>query len=171
MEISKNVLNLLIVLNYITDIKIDKSEEMDIRDSASFDCDGNPNKRGNRDVSMLLAYANKVSNDIFRSMSEKDVSAYCKLLENNELIIRPRSVALSQESTVVSYEDLQRLINSSMESNCAICMKNDQEIKNCPLRRTLNHVAVPDIKYHFGNPCPHINRVITKKRGEYIDDV
>ena len=89
------------------------------------------------------------------------------VLKNGTIDVAIRA-GMDKDLVVVPAEALQAVCNEAMAFQCAMCLKDDREIRRCRLRRHLLRVAVPDSLETNG--CVYRDVVLaSEKPGEYIE--
>lgn len=62
---------------------------------------------------------------------------------------------------------LEDVVNAAMSAQCAICLKEDRDVRRCRLRRSLLKVAPPQTMETAG--CVYRDAVLASKDGQYIE--
>lgn len=90
-----------------------------------------------------------------------------KMQDVGEVVIRPRPIIPQKDIQFVDSNDLRVLINATMASTCAICVKYGKDIKKCKLRKTLVQICPPE-EIPKNGACPYSEVVLNNDLGEYI---
>lgn len=108
----------------------------------------------------------KVIESLYATVPQKTLVHMQRLASNGEVIIRQRSITKTSEAQLVPEDVLKMLINFTMESQCAICLKRGKEAQRCKLRRGLMLIAPPDTVNETG--CSYSDVAMQNNLGEYI---
>lgn len=87
----------------------------------------------------------------------------------SEIVIRPSRQAASNDMLVVPANLMKVLVNSSMEAQCAICIKTGCDIRKCELRKALSMIAPPNRIPEKG-ACPYSEIALCHDLGNYMPD-
>lgn len=108
----------------------------------------------------------KVLDALYATVPVKVLIHMQRLAKNGEVIIRQKSITKTNEAHLVPENVLRLLINTAMESQCAICLKRGEEAKRCKLRKGLMLIAPPDKVNETG--CSYSDVALQNDLGEYI---
>ena len=86
----------------------------------------------------------KVVDGLYDTLPVKTLMRMRTLHNNGEVIIRPMGgMNKDSDCMIVLTEDLKRLVNAVIDSECSMCMKTGKDIKRCKLHETLVRVTPP----------------------------
>lgn len=73
------------------------------------------------------------------------------------------------ERVVVPAEALKKLADTAIYYECALCLREEQNVRRCPLRRALLQACLPD-SFEDSSGCVYRDLVLSsEKKGEYIE--
>lgn len=123
---------------------------------------------GWRDYRLAVTRTEKVLDAVYETLPDKTLRHMERLCLHGEVVIRPKPlIKMPDDVQIVPTEDLRMLINSAMQSECAICVKDCREQKKCRLRKALSTIA-PANNVTADGLCPYTNVVAKCEYGQYI---
>lgn len=103
---------------------------------------------------------------IYDTLPTKTLLYMQRLCTYGEVLVRLKPAARTPEQIVASEDDLREIINVAMASECAVCLKDDRQVKGCNLRRALMNIVPPETFSSQG--CEYRDVAIQCDYGEYI---
>ena len=85
---------------------------------------------------------------------------------HGEVLVRLKPASRTPEQVVASEDDLREVINAAMAAECAVCLKDERQIKGCRLRRALMNIVPPDEFAPRG--CEYRNVALQNDYRDYI---
>lgn len=123
---------------------------------------------GWRDYRMLVTTAERLLDRIYDTLPDKTLRHMQRLCQYGQIIIRPRpAVKLGDDVQIVGTDDLRAVINSCVENECGICVKDRAGQKGCKLRKALMNIA-PTAALHKDGSCAYLDVVAGNELGKYI---
>lgn len=123
---------------------------------------------GWRDFRLATKSTERVLDAVYNTLPNKTLIHMQKLAQNGQIVIRPKpTVKMHDDMQIVCADDLKLLINTTISSECAICVKDAREQKKCKLRKTLMNIA-PTAELRKDGLCAYIDVVAGNELGEYI---
>lgn len=121
-----------------------------------------------RNFRLAMSCIEKVVDGIYATLPPRTLRHMDKLAACGEIIIRPKPmIKMPNDVQIVLNDDLKLLINTSIASECAVCLKDAKEQKKCALRKALENIA-PTAALHEDGLCTYVDVVTGNKLGEYI---
>lgn len=114
-----------------------------------------------------LTFIEKVLEQVYDTLPKKTLKHMEMLSKQGEVIIRPRPAVRYDDVQIVGSDDLKLLINKTIASECAVCLKDGGEVRSCPLRKALMTV-VPPVELPKDSSCAYKNVALDCEYGEYI---
>lgn len=106
---------------------------------------------GLRNLGLLKWLVDFIQDAITRTLTDKDVQKYVTYAEHGRLTIDIPGAVETRTHVAIDKKDLNELANYAVYGQCTTCIREGKEIKRCPLRQILLHVAPPDeLKDHKG---------------------
>ncbi|MDL2317676.1 hypothetical protein LJC74_01090 [Eubacteriales bacterium OttesenSCG-928-A19] len=99
---------------------------------------------GWRNYRLASSIIDKLVVQIYETMTGKQLQSLQRTIKTSESVIRPKQISKGPGWLTITDEDAERLVNTAMANECAICLKSGADIKKCKLRRSLLNVAPPD---------------------------
>ena len=106
---------------------------------------------GLRNLGLLKWLVDFVQDAITSTLTDKDIQKYATYAEHGRLTIDIPGAVETRTHVAIDKKDLNELANYAVYGQCTTCIREGKEIKHCPLRQILLHVAPPDeLKDHKG---------------------
>lgn len=125
---------------------------------------------GLRNLGLLKWLVDFIQDAITRTLTDKDVQKYVTYAEHGRLTIDIPGAVETRTHVAIDKKDLNELANYAVYGQCTTCIREGKEIKRCPLRQILLHVAPPDeLKDHKGiMSCEYIQigQMIMQAQGD-----
>lgn len=110
----------------------------------------------------------KVLDGLYTTMTPENMLHMRNLAANGEVVVRPvNSLNKSTDCQILLRKDLDKLINITIGSTCAMCLKEGREIKKCELRKALLNICPPSIVSTDGL-CVFTQVAANCEYGDYI---
>ena len=123
---------------------------------------------GWRDFRLAAKSTERVLDAVYNTLPNKTLIHMQKLAQNGQIVIRPKpTVKMHDDMQIVCADDLKLLINTTIASECAICVKDAKEQRKCKLRKALMNIA-PTAAVHKDGLCAYVDVVAGNELGEYI---
>lgn len=99
---------------------------------------------GWRDFRLAAKATERVLDAVYETVPDKTRLHMQRIEECGQVVIRPNpAIKLPGDVQMVMVDDLLMLINSTIASECAVCLKDKREQKKCKLRKALMNIAPP----------------------------
>ena len=80
-----------------------------------------------------------------KTITDRQLVQINNTIRNGEVSVKLRRVGLyDDDMNVVRAEPLGVVVGSAMRAECMICVKNDADIKRCPLRKAIDEICPPE---------------------------
>ena len=123
---------------------------------------------GWRNFRLAVTTTEKLLDSIYATLPTKTLLHMQRLCKCGEVIIRPKPmIKMPDDVQIVAKEDLITLLNTTIGSECALCVKDATEQKKCKLRKCLMNVA-PTGALRPDGLCSYIDVVTGNELGKYI---
>lgn len=123
---------------------------------------------GWRNFRLALTTTEKLIDAVYETLPTKTLLHMERLSKYGEVIIRPKPlIKMPNDVQIVSKDDLIMLLNTTIASECALCVKDATEQKKCKLRKCLMNVA-PTGALRPDGLCSYIDVVTGNELGQYI---
>lgn len=99
---------------------------------------------GLRNLGLLKWLVDFIQDAITKTLTDKDVQKYITYAEHGRLTIDIPGAVETRTHVAIDKKDLNELANYAVYGQCTTCIREGKEIKRCPLRQILLHVAPPD---------------------------
>lgn len=96
-----------------------------------------------RDVRLAIRLVSKLQEILLETMPEQRRDYYYKMAKTAKLEVRLPGPGRIDRYLMISEEKLAAITAHALESECAMCIKEGREVKNCALRAALMEVAPP----------------------------
>ena len=113
---------------------------------------------GWRDMRLLLRLVDKVQIMLLHTMPDKRVDYYAKIAEFGKVIIDLPGPIPKGRHILITESHLAAITEAAMRSECAFCMKEGKDVKQCPIRAALLEVAPPSAilnNFDWFTPCEY----------------
>lgn len=101
-------------------------------------------RHGWRDLKLLMYLVDHIQDAITKTLPEKDVRKYLNYAQHGKLTIDFPGAVETTSHVAIEKRDLNELANYAIYGKCTTCMAEGRDIKNCPLRNILMHIAPPN---------------------------
>lgn len=98
---------------------------------------------GLRNLGLLKWLVDFVQDAITQTLTDKDIQKYATYAEHGRLTIDIPGAVETRTHVAIDKKDLNELANYAVYGQCTTCIREGKEIKRCPLRQILLHVAPP----------------------------
>ena len=123
---------------------------------------------GWRNFRLAVTTTQKILDQVYDTLPTKTLLHMQRLCKYGEVIIRPRPmIKMPDDVQIVAKDDLIMLLNTTIGSECALCVKDAAEQKKCKLRKCLMNVA-PTGALRPDGLCSYIDVVTGNELGKYI---
>jgi len=122
---------------------------------------------GWRQYRIAEAAVDKVITGLYGTVPEKTLKHMRRLSETGQVIIRPKPIVPVDDPQIVLTSVLKVLVNTSIASECSICLKEGAEVKKCKLRKALM-LSAPPKELTDGPRCPYADVAVGCALGEYL---
>lgn len=116
---------------------------------------------------IAMSAIEKVIDGLYGSLPEKTMKHMKRLYECGEVVIRPKGVIRYDDVQIVPTDDLKTLVNTALQGECTMCVKNRAEQKGCKFRKAMLRI-VPTNQLPKDGTCPYLEVVTKCEYGEYI---
>lgn len=123
---------------------------------------------GWRNYRLAMTCMEKAIDAVYASVDDETRIHMRNLAESSEVIIRPTVRAVEKNLQTVSAEHLKILVNTSMASECAVCLKEGTDVRKCALRKALMFTAPPTRIPEKGR-CPYAEIALCHDLGKYME--
>lgn len=96
-----------------------------------------------RDIGLLVHLVNKLQEEMLDTMPERRIGYYQRMAREAQIVIDFPGPVPRARSLLVDVRDLAAITQAAMENECAMCVRDGREVKNCRLRDALITVAPP----------------------------
>lgn len=96
-----------------------------------------------RDTGLLIWLVNRLQEQMLATMPLRRLSYYQRMAQEAQIVIDFPGPAPKGRSILVDVRDLAAITEAAMQNECAMCVRDGREIKNCRLRDALLTVAPP----------------------------
>lgn len=107
-------------------------------------------ENGWRDYRMLSAVLDKLVTNLLATCPVKTLNRLKQMAINSEIIIRPTFCGRREGFAAVPLDDLETILRALCAAECAICVRDDSEVKRCRLRKAMMTFAPVDNIPQFG---------------------
>ena len=114
----------------------------------------------------IVMQTSRLLEKIYSTLPIKTLKRMEGICRNGEIVIRLRPPCSIPDHVLVNEDDMRRLINCAMATECAICLRDGREIDACPLRKILESIVPPEEYSVVG--CSYRNIAISNEYGKYI---
>lgn len=121
---------------------------------------------GWRQWRLMTVVTQKLLEQVYDTMPVKSLKHMRDICQYGEMLIRMRPAVRPPERMMVDDADMRTIINTAMEAECAICIRDAREIKACKLRRALMGIAPPNELPVNG--CGYRDVAVQSEHGNYI---
>lgn len=121
---------------------------------------------GWRQWRLLTVTVNNLLVAIYDTLPAKTLLHMQRLCTHGEVLVRLKPASRTPEQVVSSEDDLREIINAAMAAECAVCLKDERQIKGCKLRRALMNIVPPDEFAPHG--CEYRNVALQNDYRDYI---
>ena len=111
------------------------------------------------------ALIGKAADEMYGTIPSKTLKHMADLCHNFVPVLKPRNIGTGNY-IYITCEDLQTLINTCMANECAICMKEGEDERRCPLRWAMAHNAPGEAKCRTPE-CPYKGIATSCEYGKY----
>lgn len=123
---------------------------------------------GWRNFRLAVTTTQKILDQVYDTLPTKTLLHMQRLCKYGEVIIRPRpAIKMPDDVQIVAKDDLCMLLNTTIGSEYALCVKDATEQKKCKLRKCLMNVA-PTGALRPDGLCSYIDVVTGNELGKYI---
>lgn len=127
---------------------------------------GIPN--GWRDFRLVAKTTERLLDKLYDTVPDKTKLHMQRMEEFGQVIIRPNpAIKLPGDVQVVLLDDLLMLVNTTIASECAVCLKDSREQKKCKLRKALMNITPPK-EVPEGGLCAYAEVAAKSEFGKYI---
>lgn len=110
-----------------------------------------------RKFRVASGFLNKVVGELYDTLPPNSLLRLRRVCSQSELILRP--VRSSNDTHIVLESDLLALVNTCKNTECAMCVKTDKEVKQCQLRRALMNI-IPLEEPNKGTMCGYTREFV-----------
>lgn len=119
-----------------------------------------------RQYRIAMKAIEKVLDGIYRSIPLKTLKHMRNLCAYGEVIIKPKGPVNVHDVQIVPTPELKLLINTAIENECAVCVKDQREQKGCKLRKAMMLIAPPlEVNRDY---CNYRDVAAENELGKYI---
>lgn len=123
---------------------------------------------GWRNYRLAMTCMEKAIDAVYASVDDETRNHMRRLADSSEVIIRPTARAADNNLQTVADEHVKTLVNTSMEAECAMCLKEGTDVRKCALRKALMFTAPPSRIPEKG-ACPYKEIALCHNLGEYME--
>lgn len=121
---------------------------------------------GWRQYRMVEGVTDKLLDRVYNTMPTKTIHYIEKLQLFGEVKVQFKPASQLPGGEYVKEDDLKVITNCAMAASCAVCLKDEREIKRCKLRKALQDVLVPEEIPKTG--CPYRDVAADSEWGDYV---
>ncbi len=109
---------------------------------------------GWRQYRLIESTLHKLLGDVYQTMTVKSLQRMKNMMQYGEVKISIAPIERHALGYVTVHEkDLALVVTKAMQGECAMCIKDGDDVKKCPLRKALWEMLPPDEIPRFG--CPY----------------
>ena len=123
---------------------------------------------GWRNYRLAMTCMEKAIDAVYASVDDETRMHMRNLAESSEVFIRPTVQAVEKNLQTVAEEHLKILVNTSMASECAVCLKEGTDVRKCALRKALMFTAPPS-RIPENRRCPYSEIALCHELGQYME--
>lgn len=121
-----------------------------------------------RDYRLAKSLIEKIVGKLYDTLPQKQLLHMQRLASTFEVVVRPKPFTKrGAYMSAIDNLDLKVLINTVMNDECAMCLKDYRECKKCPIRSALMNVAPPN-KVGNNSFCEYRNITVQREDGDYL---
>lgn len=98
---------------------------------------------GWRDLRMVQKVVARLMTAIYDIVPGKTLKHFQDLVNYGEISVRFKPVGSVQEKILMHGDEAEVLVDTCLAEKCSLCMLEGPDVKRCPLRKCLIHVAPP----------------------------
>ncbi len=121
---------------------------------------------GWRQYRLVEAVTDKLLDKVYDTVPTKTLIYLQKLSMQGEVKVQFKPASRLEDWYYVKDSDLKLIANTAMAATCAVCLKNEREIKQCKLRKTFQDVLIPPEIPKIG--CPYRDIAAKSEWGDYV---
>ena len=123
---------------------------------------------GWRNFRLAVTTVEKLLDSLYETLPPRTLRHMRRLCECGQIVIRPKPmIKMPDDVQIARTDDLRQLINSVIENQCAICVKDAAAQKGCALRKALSNIA-PTAEVYRDGRCSYLDVAAGNELGKYI---
>lgn len=124
-------------------------------------------KNGWRDYRLALTLVSKLLGKAVTGLPAHQQRHVRNVLKTHEVTLRPAQIVKTpNDMLLIDKAAFRTIINTAMAAECAICLKQEAEIRGCKLRKALETCIMLEEYPKFG--CGYTDVVTNNELGKYI---
>ena len=124
-------------------------------------------KNGWRDYRLALTLVSKLLGKAVAGLPAHQQRHVRNVLKTHEVTLRPAQIVKTpNDMLLIDKAAFRTIINTAMAAECAICLKSEDEIRGCKLRKALETCIMLEKYPKFG--CGYTDVVTNNELGKYI---
>lgn len=121
---------------------------------------------GWRQYRLLESVADNLGIKICETVPTKTLCYLEKLSIFGEVKVQFRPASRLPDMIWATSDDMRTIANAAMASACAVCLRNEREVKQCKLRKAMSNVLIPEEIPKVG--CPYRDIAEVSDLGDYV---
>lgn len=124
-------------------------------------------KNGWRDYRLALTLVSKLLGKAVAGLPAHQQRHVRNVLKTHEVTLRPAQIVKTpNDMLLIDKAAFRTIINTAMAAECSICLKSEDEIRGCKLRKALETCIMLEKYPKFG--CGYTDVVTNNELGKYI---
>lgn len=120
-----------------------------------------------RQYRMAQSAVGKVVDGLYTTVPDKTRMHMRRLCDSGEIVIRQKLAVRLDDVRFVMISDLKALANVAISAECAICLKDNREMRKCKFRKAMERMMPVDSIPSDGR-CQYRSVAEAHEYGEYI---
>ena len=96
-----------------------------------------------RDTGLLIHLVDKLQAELLETMPDKRIGYYRRMAQEAQIVIDYPGPVPRKNSLLIDTQDLAAITEAAMRHECAMCIRDGREIRDCRLREALLPIAPP----------------------------